>query len=321
MLLRLRRERNLQFVAQSGALVTNGTRRLMAARGGGPMSSIGFPPFTKAVKTLVIINFAVYLAMLFVRLTVPGVVLLVERYFYLRPAAVIHGQVWQLVTYAFIHDPHSILHILFNMLGLWMFGSQFEMDYGTRRFYEFYFWCVVGAALTTLAVGAFGIFAFNHLPIPLFAVMGSIWHQATIGASGGVYGLLIAFGILHGNQQIYMFPIPIPFRAKYLVAVWIFISIVGAFGGSNGVAEFAHLGGALFGWFYLRFVPRYGLQTAASEGMFGIRNRYYKWKRRQAAKKFEVYMRKSKREEYFDEHGNYRGSSLDKKDDDSGWVN
>ena len=288
---------------------------------GGPVSTFGFPPFTRAVKTLIIVNVAVYLVMLLGRLTVPTLTLWADYYLYLRPAAVLHGQIWQIFTYAFIHDPHSVTHLLFNMLGLWMFGAQFEMDFGTRKFYEFYFWCVVGAALTAMGVGAIGIIAYSHVPIPLFAVMGQIWQQATIGASGGVYGLLMAFGILNGDRQMFIFPFPIAIKARYIVAIWIFIAFVSAFGGTNGVAEFAHLGGALFGWLYLRFVPRYGLQVVASEGMFGIRNRYYKWKRRQAAKKFEVYMRKNKREDYFDEHGNYRDSSLDKKDDDSGWIN
>ena len=290
---------------------------------GGPVSTFGFPPFTRAVKTLIIANVAVYLAMMLSRLTVPGLAAFASEYFYLRPVAVVHGQIWQLVTYSFLHDPQSVMHLLFNMLGLWMFGSQFEMDFGTRKFYEFYFWCVVGAAVTTIAVGAFGIIAFRQIQIPLFAVMGNIWRTSTIGASGGVYGLLIAFGILNGDRQMYVFPFPIAIKARYIVAIWIFIAFVSAFNGTNGVAEFAHLGGALFGWIYLRFIPRYGLQSVASEGAFGLRNRYYKWKRRQAAKKFEVYMRKTnpKHEEYFDEHGNYRGPNIDKKDDDSGWVN
>ena len=285
---------------------------------GGPVSTFGFPPFTRAVKTLIIANVAVYLAMMLSRLTVPGLAAFASEYFYLRPVAVVHGQIWQLVTYSFLHDPQSVMHLLFNMLGLWMFGAQFEMDFGTRKFYEFYFWCVVGAALTTVGVGAFGIIAYDHVPFLLFYKMGQIWQQATIGASGGIYGLLIAFGILNGDRQVYIFPFPIAIKARYIVAIWLFISFVSAFNGANGVAEFAHLGGAFFGWLYLRFVPRYGLQVVASEGAFGIRNRYYKWKRRQAAKKFEVYMRKNKREEYFDEHGNYRGPSTDKKDDDSG---
>jgi membrane associated rhomboid family serine protease len=288
---------------------------------GGPVSTFGFPPFTGGVKTLIIANVAVYLVMMLLRLTVPGMAQFADFFLYLRPVAVVHGQLWQLVTYSFMHDPHSVMHLLFNMLGLWMFGAQFEMDFGTRRFYEFYFWCVIGAALTTLGVGILGIIGYELMPIPLFAIMGSIWHTATLGASGGVFGLLIAFGILNGDRQVYIFPFPIAIKARYIVAIWIFIAFVSAFNGPNGVAEFAHLGGALFGWLYLRVVPRRGLQVATSEGMFGIRNRYYKWKRRQAAKKFEVYMRKTDRKEYFDEHGNYRGPSIDKKDDDSGWVN
>jgi membrane associated rhomboid family serine protease len=288
---------------------------------GGPATTFGFPPFTRAVKTLIIANVAVYLVMMLSRLTVPVAAEFAEFYLYLRPVAVVHGQLWQLVTYAFLHDPHSVLHLLFNMLGLWMFGSQFEMDFGERRFYEFYFWCVVGAALTTIAVGALGLIAYEHVAFPLFRVMGQVWLQSTIGASGGIYGLLIAFGILNGDRQVYIFPLPIAIKARYIVAIWLFIAFVSAFEGTNGVAEFAHLGGALFGWLYLRYIPRYGLQTAASESAFGLRNRYYKWKRRQAAKKFEVYMRKNKSDEYFDEHGNYRGPSLDKKDDDSKWIN
>jgi len=286
---------------------------------GGSISTLGFPPFTRAVKALIIANVAVFLVMMLSGLTRLGLEIWANDYFYLRPAAVVNGQIWQLVTYAFFHA--GLMHLLFNMLGLWMFGAQFETDFGSKRFYEFYFWCVIGAALTTVGVGALGLLAYQHVPIPLFAVMGNIWQMATIGASGAVYGLLLAFGILNGDRQIYVFPFPIAIKARYIVAIWIFIAFVSAFNGSNGVAEFAHLGGAFFGWLYVRYVPRYGLQTAASEGAFGIRNRYYKWKRRQAAKKFEVYMRKSKRDEYFDEHGNYRGPSLDKKDDDSKWIN
>jgi membrane associated rhomboid family serine protease len=288
----------------------------------GMTTSFGFPPFTRAVKTLIIINVAVYLVVMLSRLTVPVLAQYMEFYFYLRPVAVVfHGRIWQLVTYSFLHDPHSISHLLFNMLGLWMFGAQFEMDFGKRRFYEFYFWCVIGAALTTIGVGAFGIFAYNYVPFALFRIMGDIWGTATLGASGGVYGLLIAYGILNGDRQMYVFPFPVAIKARYIVAIWIFVAFVSAFSGANGVAEFAHLGGAFFGWLYIRFMPRRGLQITASEGVFGIRNRYYRWKRRQAAKKFEVYMRKTDRREYFDEHGNYHGPRIDKNDDDSGWVN
>ena len=289
----------------------------------GMSTSFGFPPFTRAVKALVIVNVAVYLLVLLSRLTDPTLALWLDFYGYLRPYAVVfHGRVWQLVTYSFLHDPSGLSHLLFNMLGLWMFGAQFEMDFGTRRFYEFYFWCVVGAALTTIGVGAAGVYLHNAVPgFAIFSIMADIWKSATLGASGGIYGLLIAFGILNGNRQMYVFPFPVAIKARYVVAIWLFIAFVNAVSGANGVAEFAHLGGALFGWIYLRFIPRYGLQTAASEKAFGIRNWYYRWKRRRAARKFEVYMRNSNRPEYFDKNGKYRGPNLDKDDDDSHWVN
>lgn len=290
-------------------------------RGGMPATQLGLPPFTGAVKTLVLANFAVYIAVFLCRLTVPSLAAAIANYGYLQPAMVVHHlALWQLVSYGFLHDPFGVWHILFNMLSLWMFGAQFEGDYGRRRFYEFYFWCIIGAALTTIAVGALGMAAFQMTPIPLFAIMASIWNSATLGASGAIYGLLVAFAMLHGNQQIYVFPLPLAIRARTMAWVWIFISLVGAFGGANGVAEFTHLGGALFGWLYLRFVPRYRRASAPGESWFGWRNRYYRWKRRRAARKFEVYMRQNPGSEHFDEKGNYREPKNDDKND-SGWVN
>jgi hypothetical protein len=111
-----------------------------------------------------------------------------------------------------------------------------------------------------------------------------------------------------------------------MVGIWIFIALVGALQGPGGVANFAHLGGAFCGWLYLRFVPQSGLQVQvkASEGFYGIRNSYYRWKRRRAAKKFEVYMRKQDRSQYFDEHGNFKDPHNNDKDNSgprSPWVN
>src|SRR6201998_2937282 len=102
-----------------------------------------------------------------------------------------------------------------------MFGSQEEQDWGSRKFLEFYFFCVVGAALLTLAVG--------YTPLP-----GASPTVPTIGASGGIYGLLIAFGMLYGDREVFMFPIPFLIKAKYLVAILIFIVLVSTFQPSGG---------------------------------------------------------------------------------------
>jgi len=278
--------------------------------------SLSLPPFTRAVKWLVITNAAVYLLLELLKAALPNLGGELTLVLALIPAAVMHGWIFQLVTYSFVHA--GVLHILFNMLGLWMFGAQLESDWGYKRFLEFYFFCVIGAALTTIAVSYTGL-------------GGVVPSTPTVGASGGVLGILMAFGMLYGNQEIMLFPIPISIRAKYFVAGVAFITLVeaisasGAGRGSN-VAYIAHLGGLLFGFLYVKFVPKRGLAFGTTERYFGVRNSYYRWKRRRAARKFEVFMRKQNRtvSGTFDENGNYiPPDDLDKKNggSKSGWVN
>jgi membrane associated rhomboid family serine protease len=229
---------------------------------------------------------------------------------------VAHGALWQLVTYSFVHA--GLFHLLFNMLALWMFGAQFESDWGQKRFLEFYFFCVVGAALITVAV------SYSHFG-------GVTPATTTVGASGGIYGILMAFAMLYGDREIMLFPLPFSIRAKYFVAAIAFVALIGAIGAAapgrgEAVAYFAHLGGLLFGFLYLKFLPKRGLSFGASERYFSVRNSYYRWKRRRAARKFEVFMRKQNRtvSGTFDENGNYiPPDDLDKKNggSKSGWVN
>jgi membrane associated rhomboid family serine protease len=275
---------------------------------------MSFPPFYGAVKFLVLANVGVYFLQLLLHAFAPVVEALMVGYGQLTPVAVVHGYVYQVVSYAFLHS--GFFHIFFNMLALWMFGAQLEQGWGKRQFYEFYFFSVVGAALVTIAV------SYTHL-------LGVSPSTPTVGASGGIFGLLIAFGMLYGDQEVMMFPLPFTMKAKYMVAILILIAMVGALQGASqpgqSVAYFAHLGGALFGWIYIKFFPRQGLRFLASERYFGVRNSYYKWKRRRAAKKFEVYMRAQDKKDYFDQYGNYKAPEpRDKENGESGpggWVN
>jgi membrane associated rhomboid family serine protease len=239
----------------------------------------------------------------------PGLYRALLTYFGLIPEAVTHGFIWQLVTYSFLHG--GLWHVLMNMLTLWMFGSQEEQDWGSRRFLEYYLFCVVGAALVTIGVAYIG--------------WGMTPETLTVGASGGIYGLLLAFGMLYGDRELFLFPFPVAIKAKYLVAILIFIVLISAFQPSQGgVANFAHLGGLLFGFLYLKLLPRRGLSFAATERYFGLRNSYYRWKRKRAGKKFEVYMRDHDRKVTFDEHGNYVPPDENDKTNGgskSGWVN
>ena len=286
---------------------------------------LSVPPFTRAVRNLIIANTAIVFLLLIAPLIGLGAIrTFVVNYLYLVAGDVLTGRVWQLVTYGFLHV--NFTHLLFNMFALWMFGSQFEVEWGRRKFLEFYYWCLIGAAVTTVVLAVAGALLYRATPLGLFRIMADLMVTPTAGASGGIYGLLIAFGLLYGDREIFMFPLPFTIKARYMVAIWIAIALVGALGDTGGVANFAHLGGAMFGWIYLRFLPSRGLGFATSEGYYGIRNRYYRWKRKQAQKKFEVYMSKHKREDYFDEYGNYKEPRRGDRDKGNGdprgpWVN
>jgi len=251
---------------------------------------LSFPPFTPVIKYLIGANVAVYLLGLLADMFAPGLNTRAVLMFGLIPSAVLHGYIWQLATYAFFHS--GLWHILFNMLMLWMFGAEFEMQWGGRRFAEFYFFCVIGAALVTTAIAYTGFLLSPR--------------TVTVGASGGIFGILLAYGMIYGDREIFLFPLPFRIKAKYMVGILIFIEVAMVLQGPSGVANIAHLGGALFGFLYVKFMPRYGVVSGASERFFGLRNAYYRWKRRRAGRKFEVYMRKHDRSQYFDEYGNFR---------------
>ena len=272
--------------------------------------SLSFPPFEGWVKRIVLACAGIYFLQVVLNAVGSPLTRYLTLYGGLVPSLMLrYGAIWQLVTYSFLHA--GLAHLLVNMLMLWMFGAQEEQDWGSRKFLEFYLFCVVGAALVTIAV------AYSPLP-------GVSPDTITVGASGGIYGLLIAFGMLYGDREIFMFPLPFMMKAKYMVAIMIFLVVVATFQPSQGgVANFAHLGGLLFGFLYVKFVPSRGLLYAFTERYYGMRNNYYRAKRRRAARKFEVYMREhGDTPGTFDEYGNYRPPDNKKNGEGkSGWVN
>jgi membrane associated rhomboid family serine protease len=218
--------------------------------------------WTPAVKTLVIACGIGFLLQIFDQFS--GSPSFIQK-FGLVPLAVTQKYyLWQLVTYIFLHG--GFFHILFNMFGLYMFGSELESTWGTRQFTKFFFICGVGAALTSVV-------ASPRSPIPI------------IGASGAIFGLLLAYGVLFPNRLIYLYMI-IPIRAKWFVVIFgaiTFLSALSATG--SGVAYVAHLGGMLFGFIYLkggRLIP-------------DLRHRYDRWQRNRLRRKFEVYYNERRR--------------------------
>ncbi len=146
-------------------------------------------------------------------------------------------QFWQLLTYGFLHDLSSLYHIGFNMLGLWMFGRHVEPLMGPRRFLFYYLTCVIGAGLIQMLVAG---------------VQGGVYY--TVGASGGLMGILLAYALAYPNQTIMLLIPPIPMKAKYFVLLFALASVfLGVSGAAPGVAHFAHLGGMLFGFLLLQY--------------------------------------------------------------------
>jgi membrane associated rhomboid family serine protease len=152
------------------------------------------------------------------------------------PSAAPDFQIWQLVTYSFLHA--NVAHIFFNMFALYMFGSDVERLFGSRFYAGYYFVCVLSAAICHLIVTAF----MGAEPAP------------TVGASGGVYGLLLAYGLYFPNRQLILLIPPIPMRARTFVIVYAVLELVlGVTGTAAGVAHFAHLGGMLGGWLMIQY--------------------------------------------------------------------
>ncbi len=189
-------------------------------------------------------------------------------WFGLRPAEIVRElHVWQPVTYMFLHA--GITHILFNMLALWMFGVELERMWGSRFFLKYYFVAGIGAAATTMALsfvpGAFG----NQL-----------YYSLTIGASGAIYGILLAYALYFPNRPIYMyFVFPIP--AKYFVMIVGAISLLSSMSGPSGIAHTTHLGGLVAGYLYLKG----GRMHLMSE----LQYRYLKWRINRSRRRFDVY--------------------------------
>ena len=193
-----------------------------------------------AVYNLLIANVVAYLAtMLLDTLHIYGL-------FALFPVGSYFFEWWQPLTYMFMHGDFT--HLFFNMFALWMFGRGLEQDMGTKRFLIYYFVCGIGAALTQLAIAEIDIMHLADHPEALVYYM----NTPTLGASGAVFGLLLAFGMLHPNAIIMLLIPPIPLKAKWFVLIYGLLELgFIIFQKQTGVAHFAHLGGMFWGWLLL----------------------------------------------------------------------
>jgi membrane associated rhomboid family serine protease len=230
-----------------------------------PSSTISYAfgpgPITFAVKWIIIANVVMFVA------TTVGPRVLLEDVLGLTPQLVLtRGWLWQFATYMFMHG--GAIHLLLNMLGIWMFGVELERRWGTAFFVRYYAVAGIGGGLTMMAV--------SLLP---FAATAPAYVTPTVGASGALFGLLLAYAIYWPERPILLLLVWVP--ARVFVMIYGALALLNTFQPSRGIADAAHLGGLLFGYLYLQ----------GGRGGFGaeIKYRYLKWKMNRLRRKFDVY--------------------------------
>lgn len=214
-----------------------------------------FSSIPMVTKNLIIINLLFWVA----SLVLPKVGINLVELLGLHFPGVKDFYPYQFVSYMFMHDTASFTHVLFNMFGVYMFGRVLEDVWGPKRFLTFYLVTGIGAGLIQELVWWYSVQSFasaNGISLgQLVATDPSLNYLITIGASGSVFGILLAFAMLFPNVPLYLMFIPIPIKAKYFVILYGIAELsmgVGNFGGDS-VAHFAHLGGMLFGYFMVRY--------------------------------------------------------------------
>ena len=234
-------------------------------------ASFGPGPMTPAVKALLIANASVFVLTTVLGLAWPEGARQIGMHLALSPRSVLEGwEWWQLVTYMFLHA--GLFHLLFNLLALWMFGVELERFWGTRFFTRYYFVSGVGAGVIMLVVSLFPM-----------ALSDRLYLTRTVGASGAIFGLLLAYGLQFPHRQIYLyflFPIPARYFVMIVGAISLYATVIDQAG---GIAHAVHLGGLIAGYVYLR-KGRFEFHPIAE-----LKYRYLKWKINRLRKRFDVY--------------------------------
>jgi membrane associated rhomboid family serine protease len=262
----------------------------MARYGSSPFA---FPDFRGATRRLVLVNLAAFFVLLIAGFALPGPTNEIANKLVFEPHAFLSGDLWQPLTYSFVHPPESLFGTLLELLSLWFIAGFLEGFHEKNWVMGLYAVSVLGTAAAALALYVMaGTLAPSLLGKPI----------ALYGCFGGIFGMLVAIGVLYGDTQFILFPLPMGIKARYMVAIYAIVAIAMLFG-QERIYAFAQLGGAVAGWAFVRMAPRRGVSFLVSEGWYGLRNRYYRWKRHRAARKFEVYMHKQGRTVRFDGQG------------------
>ena len=268
-------------------------------------SVMGFPPFRGAVRQIILASVAIYVLILLLVSFAPAAGQSLLSLGVLDPAHIRQGWFWQFVTYAFMYvDP---MDFALSLLGIYFLGGAVESTIGLARFYGLFFGTIILSGIAGCVLSLTGVIA----------------HGPALGSGAAANAILMVFYLFNRGAPIMLFPIPIQIPVKWIVLFTAAIEVAYLL-----LSHFALLYcvlllglGAGYVWYSLFLTRRSTLQL--SERYFALRNSYYRWKRRRAARKFEVYMRDHNRTVTFDEHGNYIPPEEDKKNggSKSGCVN
>lgn len=228
--------------------------------------------FTPAIRGLIVANCVVFAVMRIAAMITGGATdFWIATWFGLVPSLVVGGlRVWTLASYLFIHA--SFMHLLMNMFTLWMFGRNLEPVWGARRFLTYYFVTGVGAGVCVVLVN-----------LMLQLAGHAQQDRVTVGASGAIFGILMACGLLFPEREVWLIPLPVMISMRMFVLIWGAIAFFGTLEGAAGenISHVAHLGGLLVGYIYIR----------RGSFLYSARNQLTDWKQRRLRRKFEVYMR------------------------------
>ena len=271
-------------------------------------TTLTLPPFRGAVRKIVQANLAIFFALAILSFVSPALLQTVYAVLMLSPVRVVHGLLWQPFTYSFVNG--GIPATAFGLLTIWFAGSMLEDARGARWFTELFYVSAIGGGFLAVVLAALPL--LTNGGIRFFTVLP---YSFANGVFAPLFGVLVAFGMLFADMEI-MLLFVLRMRVKYLVAIYVLIDLARLILGKDAFTATVEICCGVCAFVYVRYAARRGFGFSFTERYFGARNDYYRWKRRRAAKKFEVYMRKQNREVHFDNEGRYVSPEDERKAND-----
>jgi membrane associated rhomboid family serine protease len=279
----------------------------MAFRSNGPVT-LALPPFRGVTRRIILTALIVYFGLAIIGLLSVELSARLHNLAGLVPDIALHGAVWQFLSYPFVTD--GLLNLLFALLSVWFFAAALEEERGGRWLMEYFLLTTIGGGLLASVIAV--LLGPDNRWIP-YAQMLGLWPF--------VLAAVVAFAYSNPEQQV-SFNFIFKLKAKYLAIIYVLIYLALSLAGGNRFASTVTLLAGVCGFVFLHFAPRRGMRVAVSEWWFGLRNAYYRAKRRRSAKRFKVYMNKQGKDVSLDKDGRYIDPNGTPRDlNDRNWMN